>query len=148
MPRLYDERVAGQRPRGRRLQAVGADLGIGVERVVDVRRRSRGDQRRRKAKGAAVARLLHVRAIREAEDDRRRPFERTQRVAETADGVVRHVVVDLARGRDQVRIERAGSGRLRRGEEVRVDGDAVAADARPRRMDVRVRLGVRRLDRL
>ena len=77
-------------------------------------RRAGGDQRGREPERAAVPRLLHPRAIRQAQHDHRRALQRTERGAEPSDRVRRHPVVDPPRRGDQILSRARRHRRLRR----------------------------------
>jgi len=94
-----------------------------------------------------VCRLRDARAIRHAEEEHRGVVDPSpggfEEVRDEPSGVAGHRLVDRPGGPDEGRV-----GVDRRHQKVRVEGDAVAPDARPGVVNLTVRLGVRHVDRL
>src|SRR5712691_100653 len=141
MPRLDDDRVdvarriylvdhdGLERSKLMRLEerVVDQDVGAGGAQGVDERKDSRERQ------------LLHVLAISRAENEHATTLQPAHKTLELTHADLRHPVVGAAAVADEAQL---AVGRIAE-EEVRVHRDAVAADAKARPVDVRVRLGVR-----
>src|SRR5690242_15714247 len=98
----------------------------------------------RDAERGREGKLLHVLAIRGAQDQHTPPLEAAERFCELRNPDLSHAVVGLPAVAHQAEL----AVRRVTEKEVRVDGDAMTADADALAVDVRVRLRVRGAERL